>query len=149
MPAHGARMTPQQQQQKWIAGMNSGGQRWAAGCQGTQKNLFQLALAKAGQAQANYAAAVAPGGSWNTAMQAGNMQSWKTACQASVSRFNASKPSAQANYLSFATKVGSYYNLMADAASAQNTWQAKVVAAIQVLVDAGRHGQNQLKAKSA
>jgi hypothetical protein len=124
----------------WQQGMTAKAGNWAAGTQATTADIGQAAIAKAAQAQANYTKSVAAGGSWYTAMENLTLAYWKQQCQiaAKSGRFASGAQKGLAKMQAFANKVGPYYAQMAMAAAAETTWQAKVVAAIQVLVDAGK-----------
>lgn len=146
-----AGITPAQQAQKWLTGMQQGGARWAQGCASTDKNLFQLALAQAPMAQQNYAKALAPGGSWTNAMTNGNMAGWKTACNvaAQAGRFAQGGAKGQSAYTKFANKAQPVYEAMRAAANAAQGPIAKVTAALQVIMAAGKKsGNNSLAANS-
>lgn len=143
--------TPQQQAAKWLAGMQNGGARWADGCNSTQKNLFQNALEKSAQAAANYTRSVQAGGSWAMAMSVGSMGAWKTACSnaSKAGRFSQGGQKGQAKYQKFATNAQPVYMGMKAAAAAVDGPIAKVTAALQVLMAAGRRtGSNSLAANS-
>lgn len=144
-------LTPAQQAQKWAAGMQIGGTRWAQGCASTDKNLFALALEQSAQAQANYAKAVAAGGSWANAMAQGNMQEWKSKVNAAAGagRFAQGGEKGKNKYAKFAAKAAPVYQAMRAAADGAQGPVAKVTAALNVLMAAGRKtGNNSLAANS-
>jgi hypothetical protein len=149
MPA--AIATPAQMAAKWLAGMQNGGQKWAQGCSGTNKNLFELALAQAPQAAINFGKAVSPGGAWHNAMTNGQMATWKQACSAAATagRFAQGGQKGQAKYLKFANNAQPVYQQMRAAAGAAQGPIAKVSAALNVLIAAGKkNGSNSLAANS-
>ena len=134
---------------KWLAGMQQGGKNWQTGCASGGADLSQNALNQAAVAQQNYARAVQPGGRWYEAMSAGVLQQWRAGCADAnaLARFQNPKASAKTAYQNFAQKAQPVYQNMRAVAAANNTPQTKVVAALEVLIAAGRHGLNQLEGK--
>jgi hypothetical protein len=124
----------------WQKGMAAGGANWSQGCQGTTANIGQLAVAQNQKAASGYMKAVQPGGSWYQAMESLSLPQWKQACAtaAQQGRFAQGGTKGLAKMQLFASKVAPYYAQMQMAAQSAQGWQQKVVAAIQVLVDAGR-----------
>lgn len=124
----------------WQSGMQSKAANWASGCAGTSSDIGTAARAKSAQAQANYQKALNPGGSWDTAMANFSMPTWKTQCAnaAKMGRFAQGATKGLPKMQRFASLVGPYYANMRQVADATTGWQQKVVAAIQILVDAGK-----------
>lgn len=143
--------TPQQMAKDWASGMQTGGARWAQGCQQTQVNLFERALQQAPQAAANYAKAVAPGGSWQNAMNNGNVSQWKSQCAAAAAagRFAQGGAKGLVKYAKFAQNAQPVYNDMRAAANAAQGPIAKVTAALQVLIAAGKKNGNGILAANS
>jgi hypothetical protein len=143
--------SPQTMAQRWLNGMQQGGTRWAQGCQQTQANLFERALQQAPQAAANYAKAVAPGGSWQNAMNNGNVAQWKSQCAAAAAagRFAQGGAKGQGKYMKFAQNAQPVYADMRAAAAQAQGPIAKVTAALQVLIQAGKKNGNGILAANA
>jgi hypothetical protein len=137
----------------WASGVQRSGGKWASGCQATNKNPFQLALAQATKAQANYSRAVAQGGSWHNAMSNLDPGMWKSACQnqTAQSAYQGSPAAynnrAQQRFTLFTQRAQPVWNAMTQAAAGQQGTMAKFQAAITILQQAGRNGNNSLRTR--
>ena len=100
--------TPQQAAQKWDASTSQGQQTWATNLQNTSKPIVAAAIAARGKLQANFAAATAPGGSWERNLSAVGDAGVKSAAAAKASNYSTGVSQAQPKFLAAITKILAY-----------------------------------------
>ena len=102
--------TPQQAAAKWDASTAQGGAVWLQNLQSTTKPIVASAIAQRSVMQANFAAATAPGGVWQTRLEAVGDQGIKAAAQAKANNYATGVSQAQPKFLSAITKIIAYEN---------------------------------------
>lgn len=100
--------TPQQANAKWVASTNGGQATWLANLQSTTKPIVAAAIAARSKMQANYATATAPGGSWETHLNAVGDAGVKAAAAAKQSNYGTGVQQASARQLASITKILAY-----------------------------------------
>ena len=100
--------TPQQAAQKWDASTSQGQQTWATNLQNTSKPIVAAAIAARGKLQANFAAATAPGGSWERNLSSVGDAGVKSAAAAKASNYSTGVSQAQPKFLAAITKILAY-----------------------------------------
>ena len=100
--------TPQQAAQKWDASTSVGQQTWLANLQSTTKPIVGAAIAARGAMQSNFAQATAPGGVWQTRLEAVGDAGIKAAAAAKANNYSTGVQQAQPKFLAAITKVMAY-----------------------------------------
>jgi len=100
--------TPQQANQKWIASTSVGEQTWVQNLQSTTKPIVQAAVAQRAVMQANFNQATAPGGRWQTALEAVGDAGIKSAAQAKAGNYSTGVQQAGPKQLAAITKIMAY-----------------------------------------
>jgi hypothetical protein len=100
--------TAQQAAQKWDASTSVGQQTWLQNLQGTTKPIVAAAVAQRAVMQANFSQATAPGGIWQTRLEAVGDQGIKAAAQAKAQNYSTGVTQAQPKFLSAITKILAY-----------------------------------------
>jgi len=102
--------TPQQAAAKWNASTAVGEQTWVDNLQSTTKPIVQAAINQRSVMQANFQAATAPGGSWQTGLEAVGDSGIKQAAKAKQGNYATGVQQAQPKFLSAITKIIAYEN---------------------------------------
>lgn len=100
--------TAAQANAKWVASTAQGQPTWLANLQGTQKPIVSAAIAARAKMQANWATAVAPGGSWETHLTAVGDAGVKAAAGAKQNNYGAGVQQASGKQLASITKILAY-----------------------------------------
>ena len=129
--------TPQQMVANWQAGMQQGGQKWLAGINALGINPLTQAIAAKSKMIQNWNN-VMNGTAWDEAMGSISLQQWKQACQGALQKFQMGAAKGQAKYQKFANAAQPVYAAMRAAADSASGPIAKVSAALQVLLQAGK-----------
>jgi hypothetical protein len=102
--------TPAQAAAKWDASTAVGQQTWLTNLQSTTKPIVGAAVAQAGQAVANYSAALAPGGVWQRNLEAVGDSGIKAAAAAKAQNYTTGVQQGQPKFLAAITKIIAYEN---------------------------------------
>ena len=102
--------TPQQAAAKWDASTAVGGQTWLANLQATTKPIVAAAVAQRSVMQANFAQATAPGGRWQSRLEAVGDSGIKAAAAAKAGNYAQGVSQAQPKFLAAITKIIAYEN---------------------------------------
>ncbi len=100
--------TAQQANQKWVASTAVGEQTWADNLNSTQKPIVQSAIASRSKMQAAFAQATAPGGSWETHLNAVGDAGIKQAALAKKGNYTTGVQQGSAAQLASITKIIAY-----------------------------------------
>ena len=100
--------TPQQAAAAWDASTATGQQAWLAGLQGTTKPIVAAAVNNRAVMQANFAKATAPGGSWQTRLEAVGDSGIKAAAAAKANNYSTGVTQGQPKFLTAITKIIAY-----------------------------------------
>lgn len=100
--------TPQQANQKWVASTNVGQPTWLANLQATTKPITQAAVNARQKMQANFAAATAPGGVWETHLLARGDGYVKSQAALLANNYATGVQGASAKQLAAITKILAY-----------------------------------------
>lgn len=93
---------------KWIASTAQGTETWATNLQNTTKPIVSAAIAARGKMQTNFASATAPGGSWETHLNAVGDGGVKSAAQAKKQNYANGVQQAGGKQLAALTKIIAY-----------------------------------------
>ncbi len=130
-------ITPAEMVQKWKTKVQSSGAAYAAGVQNTSVNPMQLAVAQQAKLLANFTASV-NGGRWASRLNATPVAYWKSQANLAQNKYAMGATTGEAKYAAFATRAQPVYAQMRQASQAAGSDPyAKVVAALQVLIQAG------------
>lgn len=100
--------TPQQAAQKWDASTSVGQQTWLDNLQRTTKPIVGAAVAQRSVMQSNFQQATAPGGVWQTRLEAVGDAGIKQAAQAKAGNYSTGVSQAQPKFLAAITKIIAY-----------------------------------------
>ena len=100
--------TPQQAATKWNNSTATGEQTWVDNLQATTKPIVAAAVAQRSVMQANFAAATAPGGRWQSNLEAVGDSGIKAAAKAKSANYGTGVQQAQPKFLSSITKIIAY-----------------------------------------
>jgi hypothetical protein len=100
--------TPAQANAKWVASTNQGQGTWLANLQGTQKPIVSAAIAARSKMQSAFALATAPGGSWETHLNAVGDAGVKAAAAAKQNNYGTGVQQASGRQLAAITKILAY-----------------------------------------
>jgi hypothetical protein len=100
--------TAQQAASKWDASTSQGQSTWVTNLQNTQKPIVSAAIAARGKMQSGFAAATAPGGSWETHLNAVGDSGIKSAAAAKAGNYSTGVSQAQPKFLAAITKILAY-----------------------------------------
>ena len=129
--------TADQMVQNWQQRMGQAGPAWAAAIQNTQKNPMLAAIAQQSKMVNNWNNSV-NSGVWANRLSNTTVQYWKQQCAQAAQKFAMGAQKGLAKYRRFATAAQPVYAAMRQAADNAQGPIAKVQAALQVLLDAGR-----------
>jgi len=100
--------TPQQAAAKWDASTATGQQTWLTNLQATTKPIVAAAVAQRAVMQANFNAATAPGGRWQTNLERVTDAGIKSAAAAKAQNYSTGVTQAQPKFLAAITKIIAY-----------------------------------------
>jgi hypothetical protein len=100
--------TPQQANAKWVASTSQGQQTWVDNLVNTSKPIVDAAIAQRSVLQANFAAATAPGGLWETRLRAVGDAGVKQAARDKAQNYGTGVQQASGRQLSAITKIMAY-----------------------------------------
>jgi hypothetical protein len=100
--------TPQQAAQKWDASTSQGQQTWVDNLTRTTKPIVAAAVAQRGIMQSNFQAATAPGGIWQSRLEAVGDAGIKSAAAAKAANYGTGVSQAQPKFLAAITKILAY-----------------------------------------
>jgi hypothetical protein len=123
--------TPTQAAEKWNNSTATGQSTWLENLQRTAKPIVASAVAARANMQARFAEATAPGGRWQTALEAVGDAGIKNAAAAKAQNYSTGVQQSQPKFLSAITKILAYENagLPAIYAMPSGTTQAGVARA--------------------
>lgn len=102
--------TPQQAAAKWDASTAVGGQTWLQNLQATTKPIVASAVAQRSVMQSNFQKATAPGGIWQSRLEAVGDSGIKAAAAAKQGNYPQGVSQAQPKFLAAITKIIAYEN---------------------------------------
>ena len=102
--------TAQQAAAKWDASTAVGGQTWVDNLSNTTKPIVASAVAQRGVMQSNFQAATAPGGRWQSRLEAVGDSGIKAAARAKAGNYATGVSQAQPKFLAAITKIIAYEN---------------------------------------
>ena len=102
--------TPAQAAAKWDASTAVGQQVWLQNLQATTRPIVAAAVAQRGVMQANFNAATAPGGRWQSRLEGVGDAGIKAAAQAKQANYGTGVTQAQPKFLAAITKIIAYEN---------------------------------------
>lgn len=100
--------TAQQAAAKWNASTTTGEQVWVDNLVSTTKPIVAAAVAQRSVMQSNFQAATAPGGRWQSALEAVGDSGIKNAAKTKAANYSSGVQQAQPKYLSAITKIIAY-----------------------------------------
>ena len=100
--------TPAQAAAKWDSSTTQGQQTWLTNLQNTQKPIVSAAIQSRSKMQANFSTATAPGGSWETHLNAVGDGGIKTAAATKAGNYSTGVQQAQPKFLAAITKILAY-----------------------------------------
>ena len=132
--------TPAQMASKWQQGFSQAGPAWTAGVNGVQQSPMAAAAAQSSKALSNYSASI-NSGAWAAALNAVPLSTWKSQCQKASANLSTGAQKGLAKYTAWAQTMPPVYAQMKSAAQSATTPQAKVVAALNVMIASGKKGK--------
>lgn len=100
--------TPQQAAAKWDASTSMGQQTWLTNLQQTTKPIVAAAVAQRGVMQSNFSQATAPGGVWESRLNAVGDAGIKAAAASKAQNYSTGVSQAQPKFLAAITKIIAY-----------------------------------------
>ena len=100
--------TPQQAAAKWDSSTSQGQTTWLTNLQSTTKPITSAAIAARGKMQANFQAATAAGGRWETRLTAVGDAGVKAGAAAKATNYSTGVSQAQPKFLAAITKIIAY-----------------------------------------
>jgi hypothetical protein len=133
--------TAQQIVQKWQQGMAQAGPAYAQGTGAVQQSPMAAAAAKASLALQNYSNAI-NSGQWAAKLTATPISYWKSQCAGASAKLASGATKGTPKYTAAIQNLIPVYAQMKQASEAAgNDPVAKAVAALQVLIAAGKKGK--------